>query len=81
MKHETIRSGKRKAVNLSIDTGIAAAAREAGVNFSRVTEDALRLAIKAQQEQRWREENADAIAAYSEWYERDGDPLDALRVR
>lgn len=81
MKHDPIPSGKRKAVNLSIDTGIVAAARAVGVNFSRVTEDALRIAVKVEHERRWREDNKAAIAAFDEWYRRDGDPLAGLRVR
>ena len=41
MKHDPIASGKRKSVNLSIDTGIVAAAREAGLNLSQISEAAL----------------------------------------
>ncbi len=81
MKHGQVSARKRKSVNLSLDTGIVASAREAGINLSRVTEEALRLAVKAEQERRWLEENRDAIAVFNEWYEREGDPLAHLRVR
>lgn len=80
MKHDPMIAGKRKAVNLSLDTGIVAAAREAGVNLSRVTEAALRMAVREEQERRWKKENEAAIAAFAEWYEREGDPLANLRV-
>lgn len=80
MKHDPIPSRKRKPVNVSLDTGVVAAAREAGINLSRVTEDALRVAVKVAQERRWRDENRSAITAFSEWYEREGDPLADLRV-
>ena len=81
MKHDPVAPRKRKPVNLSLDTEIVAAAREAGINLSRVTEDALRVAVKAEQERRWREENAAAMLAFNEWYAREGDPLAHLRVR
>ncbi|GAA0658112.1 antitoxin CcdA [Sphingomonas insulae] len=75
MRHDPISPNKRKSVNLSIDTGIVAAAREAGVNLSRVTEAALRVAVKDAREQRWREENREAIERFTNWYEDQGDPL------
>ena len=81
MKHGKIVAGKRRAVNVSIDAGMVAAAREAGINVSQVTEAALRVAIKQDQERRWREENREAIARFAEWYEREGDPLAHLRIR
>jgi len=81
MKHDSITSSKRRPVNVSVDTGIVAAAREVGLNLSRVTEDALRVAIKVEKERRWKEENREAIGAFREWYEREGDPLAHLRVR
>jgi len=80
MKHDPIRTGKRKAVNVSIDTGIIAAAKEAGVNLSRVSEEALRIATKAAQEAKWREENAQAIDGWNRWYEKNGHPLDKYRA-
>ena len=80
MKHDPITSCKRESVNVSVDTGVVAAAREQGLNLSRVTEAALRVAIKAARERRWKEENRAAIAAFGEWYEREGDPLAHLRV-
>ena len=80
MKHDPIASGKRKAVNVSIDPGIVAAARVAGVNMSRVSEDALRVAIKAAQEARWREDNAHAIEGWNRWYEKNGHPLEKYRA-
>lgn len=81
MRHDRLDSHKRKAVNVSLDTGIVAAARAAGINLSRVTEDALRAAVKVEEERRWQEENRAAVAAFSDWYAREGDPLAHLRVR
>ena len=80
MKYDDITSSKRRPVNLSIDTGIVAAAKAAGVNLSRVTEDALRAAIKAEHERRWKEENREWIAAHNSWIEGNGIPLSGLET-
>jgi antitoxin CcdA len=78
MRHDTVPAGKRKAVNLSIDAEVLAAARAAGINMSRVTERALRLATKHELEARWREENRDWIEAHNRWLEENGIPLSGL---
>ncbi|WP_339345865.1 type II toxin-antitoxin system CcdA family antitoxin [uncultured Sphingomonas sp.] len=78
MRHENLQTGKpkRQSVNLSLDTGIVAAAREAGLNLSQISEDAIRRATKAEQERRWQEQNRPAIDAWSRWYEQNGHPLE-----
>jgi antitoxin CcdA len=81
MKHDSVAPAKRRPVNVSLDTGIVAAAREAGVNLSRVTEAALRVAIKEARERQWREDNQAAIGRFADWYERNGDPLAHLEPR
>lgn len=75
MKHDPIGSGKRKPVNVSLDTGIVAAAREAGINLSRVSEAALRTATREAQAQQWLEQNREALAEWNRWYDTHGDPL------
>ena len=75
MKHDPIASGKRKSVNLSIDTGIVAAAREVGINLSRVTETALRIATKHEAERQWRDEHREWIQDFNRSYDAEGDPL------
>lgn len=79
MEHAPVSPRKRKPVNLSLDTGIVAAARELDINLSRVTEDALRLATKEAQARRWLDENRPALEDYNRWYEEQGDPLSHLR--
>lgn len=81
MKHDPIRTGKRKAVNVTIDTGVVAAAREVGLNLSRVTEEALRLAVKREEDRRWKERNRAAMEAWNDWLEENGMPYADLRVR
>lgn len=80
MKHDPVASSNRKSVNLSLDTGVVAAARKVGVNMSRVTEAALRVAIKTESERRWREENAAWIQSHNDWVEQNGIPLGDLPV-
>ena len=80
MKHDAIGSGKRKSVNLSLDTGVVAAAREAGINLSRITEAALRVETGRERERRWREDNREWIAAFTARYETEGDPLAHLEL-
>ena len=79
MTYDSIATGKRKSVNMSLDTGIVAAAREAGLNLSQISEQAIRHATKAEQERRWKEENREAIEGWNDWYEKNGDPLAHLR--
>lgn len=80
MKHDPITAGKRKSVNLSIDTGVIAAAREAGLNLSRITEDALRIETKRRREQMWREDNREWLEGFNRRYEAEGDPLAHLEL-
>ena len=80
MKYDDITSSKRRSVKLSIDTGIVAAAKEIGVNLSRVTEDALRLAIKSERERRWRDENKAWIETHNTWIDKHGIPLSDLET-
>jgi antitoxin CcdA len=80
MKHDPIASGKRKPVNLSIDTGVVAAAREAGINLSQVSEAAIRDAAKKERDRLWKEENRAAIEANNAWVEQHGLPLEKYRM-
>ena len=80
VKHEPIASGKRKSVNLTLDSGVVAAARDAGLNLSRLSEDALHLATKREHARRWQEQNRDAFDAWNHWVEQNGLPLEKYRV-
>lgn len=80
MKYDPIVSGKRKPVNLSIDTGVVAFAREQGLNLSQVTEAALKVAIKSERERQWRDDNAAWIDRHNRWIEENGIPLSDLPV-
>lgn len=79
MRQDSIASGKRKPVNLSLDTGVVEAARAAGINLSQTCEAALRAAAKAERERLWQEENKDSIKAWNVWVEEHGLPLAKYR--
>ena len=81
MKHEPIAVRKRKPLNVSLDIAVVAAARDLGINISRVAEDALRVAVKAERERRWLEDNREAIESSNAWFEEHGLPFAELRVR
>ena len=80
MKHDPIATGKRKSVNLSLDTGIVAAAREQGINLSQVSEAALRAATKKERERRFQEENKASFDYWNSWVEEHGLPLAKYRL-
>ena len=80
MKHDPIASGKRKSVNLSLDTGVVAFAREAGINLSQVSETAIRAAAKSERDRRWRDENREWAASVNRWVEENGLPLERYRL-
>ncbi len=63
---------KKKAVNLSIDAGLAAEAKAAGTNLSAVLERALTEQLRTHREQAWREQNWAAINASNAELERNG---------
>lgn len=80
MRHDPIRTGKRKSVNLSMDTGILDEARRVGINLSKVSEAAVRSAAQAEADRLWKIEHADWIRANNEWVEEHGLPLADFRT-
>ncbi len=80
MKHDSTVKGKRRPVNMSIDSGVIAAARDVGINISQVSEAALRAATKAEQDRRWKEENRAAFDYWNDWVEENGLPLEKYRL-
>lgn len=76
-KHRAV--GRRRAVNVSVDPGLVAEARELGVPLSETFEEALRMRVIEARHDRWRRENADAIAEYHERVAQHGVFSDGLR--
>lgn len=70
----------RIKVNLTLDAEVAEAARALGLNMSRLAEQAIAEATKAERNRVWREENRAAHAAYAEELAREGLPLASFRT-
>ena len=66
----------RIKVNLTLDAEVAETARALGLNMSRLAEQAIAEAAKAERNRLWRAENSAAIEAYAEEVARDGLPQD-----
>jgi antitoxin CcdA len=79
MKHERISRQKRQSVNLYLDRSIVEDAKALGMNISRACDEALRAAIKAEREARWKAENAEAIRSFNDYVEKNGIPLSQYR--
>ena len=71
---------KKKAVNVTIDPGLAAEARAAGLNVSGVLDRALRTELKAHREAKWRKDNKAAIEESNDEVARNGLWCDKYRV-
>ena len=63
-------------LNLYVDATVVREAREGGLNISRFVEEKLAEHTRATRQQRWLEENREAMRQYNERIERDG-PLNA----
>ncbi|CCW18726.1 Msr3871 protein [Sphingobium indicum BiD32] len=70
----------RKATNLSLDSVLVEDAKALGINLSRTCEAALRQEIAAERGRRWKEENAQGIAASNAYVEKHGLPLEKYRM-
>jgi antitoxin CcdA len=68
----THRKAPKQATNLSINRDLLNAAREAGVNLSAALEEALQEKLAAARREKWKRDNAEAIAEYNEFIEEHG---------
>ena len=64
--------GARKAVNLTIDEALLARARAEGLNLSAELEQTVRAKVARIEAERWRRENADALALMMQRIEAEG---------
>lgn len=71
---------QRKATNLSLDQGLIAEAKELEINVSRVAEEAIGDAVRAEKNRRWKEENREAMESSNEWVRKNGLPLAKYRL-
>ena len=77
---KNIPSSPRKAANVSLNAQAIADAKELGINISKACEQGLVAEISKARADRWRRENAEAIASSNEWVEKNGLPLAKYRV-
>jgi antitoxin CcdA len=70
----------KKPTNLSVRTDLLEEARALGINLSQTLEVALTAEVKKRREDEWREQNREAIAAYSRLIEREGLLSDSYRT-
>jgi antitoxin CcdA len=80
MPRRTDRVATKRATNVSIRSDLLDAARACGVNLSATLERALIEELKQFQQQKWREENREAIAAYNEHVAKHGVFSDGSRT-
>lgn len=73
------RSGRR-ATNVSLNRDHLAEARELGINISQACERGLVETIAETRSARWLEENREALDAYNRYVEKNGLPLEKLRL-
>lgn len=76
--HET-EALMRKATNISLDQTLLEEARALDINISRACERGLVEQIAESRAQRWRAENADALASSNHFAEQNGLPLSDFR--
>jgi antitoxin CcdA len=65
----------KKATNVTLDASLIEEARKLEINLSRAAEDGLRVAVRQARADRWRAENAEALASSNAWIEEHGLPL------
>ena len=66
------RKAPKQATNVSINRDLLDSAREAGVNLSAALEEALKEKVAAARREKWKRDNADAIAEYNNLIEEHG---------
>jgi antitoxin CcdA len=70
---------RRRGTNLTIDPAVVSEGKAAGLNLSKIAEDAIRAALRRKQQEQWLRENAEAIAAYNRRVEERGMFNEGLR--
>ena len=70
----------RTKVSLTIEKDVAEAARNLDLNMSRLAEEAIAKAVKAERDRRWLEENREALASSDAYVAEHGLPLEKYRM-
>lgn len=70
----------RRAANVTLDAQAIADAKALGINISKACEQGLVAEISKARAERWKRENAEAIADWNDWTEKNGLPLAKYRM-
>ncbi len=65
-------SAPKRAVNLNANSDLIRTAKSVDINLSQVFEEAVHTTLKKRMEQRWLEDNREAIASYNAHIEKHG---------
>jgi len=65
---------------LSLDERVVAEARALGLDVSRIVEEAISDAVRAEKNRRWKEENREALESINAWVRENGLPLEKYRL-
>ncbi len=68
----SIRNAPKRAINLTLNSKVLDLAREMGLNISQTVDALLTEEVLRQHWQRWKHDNAEAIAHYNARIEREG---------
>ena len=74
-----IQQPRRRATNIALDPTLVADAKAEGINLSRACAAGLAAELKKVREERWLEENREAIAAWNVWMDENELPLAKYR--
>ena len=66
------KSGRKRAVNVTVAEDVLAEAKRLKMNLSQVLEDELRKLVTEEKTRRWQEENREAIEAHNRFIEKHG---------
>lgn len=75
MQAAEVSKSSRKPTNLSINSALLKEAKDLGINVSRSAEAGILAAVKLYKQERWLQENAEAVASSNAYVEANGLPL------
>lgn len=70
----------KKSANVSLAESLLIEAKNLGLNVSQAAEAGLARAVSEKRAEVWLKENAEAIACYNDYIEKNGLPLDEFRM-
>lgn len=71
---------RKRGTNVSLRADLVAEARELGIGLSSACEDGLAMAVRAERDKRWQEENVSAIESWNRYIAEHGLPLARYRT-